>query len=170
MERFDEECTAVKDIFGYRASPKVDLSIDVGRHINRTGFPQNSEPLVIYYPEMGLYVPFSKIVDRPLSISLPPVQFQNKTLNCRIKFSYNRDQGVVLYTDYQGAIYDENGNCFCSNEATSQCNFVYPRNVTYGYLTEDSSVVPLTQCYGFSYEQITPKYQYDFFFVLCLCS
>ena len=167
VNRFDDECTAVKDIFGYHAGPKVDLGINVGRHIDRAGFPQNNEPLVIYYPKLGEYVLFSEIVDKPSIISLPSVQFQNKTLNCSIQFSYSEPQGAVLYT-YRGATYDENGNCFCSIINTLICRHVYSKNVMYGYLTEDSSVIPFTHCYGFSYEQITPKYILTFLHV-CPC-
>ncbi len=170
VNRFDDECTAVKDIFGYHAGPKVDLGINVGRHIDRAGFPQNNEPLVIYYPKLGEYVLFSEIVDKPSIISLPSVQFQNKTLNCSIQFSYSEPQGAVLYT-YRGATYDENGNCFCSIINIFKCRDLYPKNVMYGYLTEDSFVIPFTHCYGFSYEQITPKYiLYDVTFLhVCPC-
>ena len=41
-----DECLLVKDRIGYRASPKVDPAINVGRHINRTGYPTNNEQLV----------------------------------------------------------------------------------------------------------------------------
>lgn len=47
-ERFDQLCVVVKDKLTYHAGPVLDLSMDVDRHINRTGFPQNDEPLIIY--------------------------------------------------------------------------------------------------------------------------
>ena len=50
VTRFGSQCKVVEYDLFFHNGPVGDYSIDVTRHVNRTGFPENNEPLVVFYP------------------------------------------------------------------------------------------------------------------------
>ena len=65
-------------------SPKVDLNINVSNQIDRTGFPTNNEPLVVYYPDQNYSVLFSDILaadPNGLELNAVDVPYNNGTIN-----------------------------------------------------------------------------------------
>ena len=168
LERFDRVCSAVKDTLGYRASPKVDLNINVSNHIDRTGFPTSNEPLVVYYPNLNYSVPFSDILaadSNGLELRTVDVPYNNGTIHCRVKLHYSVYRGGVVY-NYHGVRNNTIGQCSCQFNLV--CASVFHRRAVYGYLTADGRVVPYTKCSSIPYEKIIP--QYDFFLpVSCPC-
>ena len=92
--RINDECIVVQDILSYRAGPAFDLSINVSRHINKTGLPQNGEPLIMFYPEpinTGLAV--SRILSAPGYTYPILVTFQelnsSSNVTCVVQFMYD---------------------------------------------------------------------------------
>ncbi len=162
VERFDQTCVVIERIIGYVAGPKTDPNIDVGRLINRDGFPQNNEPLVIYYPTYNFYLLFSSLKDGSYVI-FPSIERQNITLNCTARYSYSFRRGAVVY-NYRGAVISQLG-CTCSQYADLACHVLHHKNVSYGYLTEDfQRVIPYTHCSSLPSDKIVP--QWDVFLSL----
>ena len=165
IQPFEDECVAVKYLFGYTAGPKADLSIDIARHIDRSGFPTNNEKLVVFYPNISgsFYIPFSDIPDYPAGLTkILPIG--NATNRCMVKYSYWYKKSAVLY-NYIGYNIDEQGRCSCGD---ASCALANPGPIVYGYLTENSRVVPYTKCSSLPYDRIVPQLYPDLF-VICPC-
>ena len=163
VSRFDDECIVVRDILNYRAGPAFDPSIDVSRHINKTGLPQNGEPLIVFYPEpinTGLAV--SRILSAPGYTYLILATFQelnsSSNVTCVVQFMYNFLHSRVNF-NYRD-VYNLESGCECSSIFIPGPNCrQFHEDLVYAYISEDEGGrrgVPLTQCSTIPQEKLVP--------------
>ena len=150
VERFNDQCTAVKDLSDLEIRPVADFSIDVSRNINRTGFPKNDEPLMIFYPSpINECVNVSSVIQENGGIHMVITHaFQNITNNitCVTRFRYDITNRRINF-NYR-YVYTTRGTCsFCSFLASklSYCRLLHV-NLQYGYLSQGRYAVPYTHC------------------------
>lgn len=162
VERFDDECIVVRDIFNYRAGPVFDSSIDVTRHINRTGLPQNGEPLIVFYPEptnLGIEVSLILSADDYTYSFLHTFQeLMNSSANatCVVRLAYDFLHSRVNF-NYRD-VYNLESGCECSSIFTPgpECRRFH-EDLTYAYVSQDGQRgVPLTQCSTIPREKLVP--------------
>ncbi len=162
VRRFDQQCSLF-DFSAEFATPKVDANIDVNRHLDRTGFPQNGEPLIIILSS-SYYLLVSTV------LSTPNLQYEGISVNvipdlsCAFEFQYLPYSGQIRY-NYRDVIRYGQNNCSCSS--SNICSLVL-RNMRYGYLTPQQTVVPYTHCSTIPYDKLIPYHEADRF-VSCPC-
>lgn len=117
-EKFHDECIVVKDSSDTleQYGPETDLSIDVDRHVNRTGLPTDNDdtPLVIIFPPPinGYFkLNVSKTVEF-LFFSNP----DNSSLGCLTLFAFLHGQVHYNYRDINSC--SASGVCNCSPDSS----------------------------------------------------
>ncbi len=169
---FDDQCSVVKDRMGF-SKPRVDPNIDIYQHLNRTGFPENGEPLVILYPDLNIHYLVSDVLasqesQRQLNtIILNVASSGETTLSCAVDFWYIKISGQIRY-NYLDVINLGENNCACIS-TTDICEALH-RNLVYGYLNADQTrVTEYTHCSTIPYDKLVPNY-WDRIPVRCPCN
>ena len=174
IERFDKQCSVIKYKFTTSATPKADFGIDVTRHINRTGYPENGEELVIYYPTgehvavSAIFAEERKIYGDVLNISnvFCSVIFFYNAFKSQINFNYNDFHLVPYWTGLEDEPIDY--ECVCGPSPGPNCSMVH-ENLKYGYITADGRFKAYTNCYEIPKQKIVPKYDPETIPVPCPC-
>ena len=174
IERFDKQCSVIKYKFT-SSTPKADFGINVTRHINRTGYPENGEELVIYYPTgehvavSAIFAEESKIYSDVLNISnvFCSVIFFYNAFKSQIHFNYNGFHLVPYWTGLEDEPIDY--ECVCGpSPGGLNCSMVH-ENLKYGYITADGRFKEYTNCYEIPKQKIIPKYDPETIPVPCPC-
>ena len=168
IERFDTQCMVIEYFALFTSAysgPQADLNINVARNIDRTGFPKNNEPTIIFYPSpFNIYIPVSTILSTATKAYTMQHTFDNFT--CVVTFVYDiRSQRVNFnYIDVDPL---ESGDCNCPPHAQNCGKF--HQNLVYAYLSQDGRhAVPYTHCSEISPAKLVP-YHDPHMPVLCPC-
>ena len=166
IERFDTQCKVIEYFALFTTAysgPQADLNINVTRNIDRTGFPKNNEPTIIFYPSpINLYIPVSRILSTATKTYTVQHTFDNFT--CVVTFVYDTLSQRVNF-NYIDVYPLESGDCIClSLEICGK----FHQNLVYAYLSQDGHGVPYTHCSEISPEKLVP-YHDPHIPVLCPC-
>ena len=169
IERFNDRCVGSKiyysltDLYSYNWGgvfgtgdiyPRLDSGLNVSSYISRKGFPSSGERLVVYYPNIPLSVLFFNITNAGqmgLEIRMPVTNGNNF---CVVKLRYNYLRSAVVY-NFWGVT--NRGRCWCDQSSPS-CSAMLNQTAVYGYLKNDSQVVPLTECSSIPYQNLVPLF------------
>ena len=163
VTRFGTQCSVVNFDLGFQDGPVGDFSIDVTRHVDRTGFPENNEPLVVFYPTpISTYLLASAIfqnIDRKFTAVHTFEDLEtSENVTCALAFAYDDTLRQITY-NYRDVVSD----CDCPFFG-QRCD-QFHQNLTYGYLQEDH-IVPYTHCPP---EKLVPQYD-PTIFIRCPCT
>ena len=171
IERFDDQCSVVKDVFNFFATPETDFSIDVTRHIDRTGFPENGEELVIFYPTVNMYFEMSRILMADNQEYSGYFEFKDPanatgSISCLFEYHYYGINGQVRF-NYRDIYFLTSGTgCFCG--ITTLCQ-QFHQDLVFGYVTAENIFVEYTHCSEIPHDKLIPYYD-PFIPVPCPCN
>ena len=153
LKSFSDECTVLID--GLRSGPVADLNINVTRHINKTSFAENNEPLVIFYPNpVNVYLSVSAILSAPNREYNVLHTFQDSpNITCLVRFIYNETEGQIRF-NYRDINPELGGGCSCSVVPGPNCR-QFHGVLWYGYFTPEG-FVPYTHCSDIPIEELIP--------------
>ena len=159
-ERFDEQCSVVRDTFNFFATPKADFSMDVTRHIDRTGFPENGEELVIFLPTANIHFEMSRILMAENREYLGVDQFQDPadataSIFCIFEYDYVEINGQVRFNYRDIHILPSGTGCFCDSDTICQ---QFYQDLVFGYVTAENIFVEYTHCSEIPRDKLVPFY------------
>ena len=159
-ERFDDQCVVVRDTFNFFATPEADFSIDVTRHIDRTGFPENGEELVIFYPTVNVYFEMSRILMADNQEYSGYFEFKDPanatgSISCLFEYHYYGINGQVRF-NYRDIYFLTSGtDCFCGSDTLCQ---QFHQDLVFGYVMAGKIFVEYTHCSEIPHDKLIPYY------------
>ena len=162
LQRFDAQCVVVRDRLGF-STPEVDPNIDVPRHLDRTGYPENGEQLVIFFLDLSRYILVSSIQDTQFEGFSAVVPFS--AFSCNVYSIYDQQNSRIVYNVKDVFNYQQSG-CSCGTD--TNCAPLFQR-AFYGYLRPDSTVITYTHCSTIPVQKLVPFFDSSRF-VACPCS
>ena len=159
-ERFDDQCVVVRGTFNFFATPEADFSMDVTQHIDRTGFPENDEELVIFFPTANIHFEMSRILMAENRVYSGFYEFQDPadrtaSIFCAFEYDYVEINGQVHF-NYRDVHFLPSGTgCFCDSDTLCQ---QFHQDLVFGYMTAENTFVEYTHCSEIPRDKLIPYY------------
>ena len=163
LQRFDAQCSVVRDRLGF-STPEVDPGIDVLRHLDRTGYPKNGEPLIVTF--LGLGIVHVSTILNSLSQSLQGVVPSPVVSGvfCALYLKYDWQNNRIAYNVKDVFNYQQSS---CSCGSNTHCANFRP---FYAYLRPDGGWTLYTRCSTIPFPQKLAPFLDSSLFVRCPCS
>ena len=160
MEHFDDQCVVVSGTLNLFATPEADFSMDVTRHIDRTGFPENGEELVIFFPTANIHFEISRILMAENHEYSGVIEFQDPadataSIFCAFEYDYVEINGQVRF-NYRDVHFLSSGtDCFCDSDTLCQ---QFHQDLVFGYVTAENTFIEYTHCSEIPRDKLVPYY------------